>query len=93
MLGPDKKPLKTRSGENFTLKDLLDEACERGTAEVVRRAADPASPTHGLPADELARIGSAVGIAAVKYADLSGDLTKDYVFDLDRMIAFEGDTG
>jgi arginyl-tRNA synthetase len=93
VLGPDKKPLKTRSGENFTLKDLLDEACERGTAEVMRRAADPASPTHGLSQTELAKIGAAVGIAAVKYADLSGDLTKDYVFDLDRMIAFEGDTG
>jgi arginyl-tRNA synthetase len=93
VLGADKKPLKTRSGENFTLKDLLDEACERGTAEVMRRAADPASPTHGLPEAELRATGAAVGIAAVKYADLSGDLTKDYVFDLDRMIAFEGDTG
>ena len=93
VLGADKKPLKTRSGENFTLKDLLDEACERGTAEVTRRAADPNAPTHGLSPDELARIGAAVGIAAVKYADLSGDVTKDYVFDLDRMVAFEGDTG
>jgi arginyl-tRNA synthetase len=93
VLGADKKPLKTRSGENFTLKDLLDEACERGTAEVARRAADPNAPTHGLPVADLAAIGAAVGIAAVKYADLSGDVTKDYVFDLDRMVAFEGDTG
>ena len=93
VLGPDKKPLKTRSGENFTLKDLLDEACERGATEVMRRAADPNAPTHGLAESELRAIGAAVGIAAVKYADLSGDLTKDYVFDLDRMIAFEGDTG
>ena len=93
VLGADKKPLKTRSGENFTLKDLLDEACERGAAEVMRRAADPNAPTHGLAESELRAIGAAVGIAAVKYADLSGDLTKDYVFDLDRMVAFEGDTG
>jgi arginyl-tRNA synthetase len=93
VLGADKKPLKTRSGENFTLKDLLDEACERGAAEVMRRAADPNAPTHGISEGELRAIGAAVGIAAVKYADLSGDLTKDYVFDLDRMIAFEGDTG
>jgi arginyl-tRNA synthetase len=93
VLGADKKPLKTRSGENFTLKDLLDEACERGAAEVMRRAADPSAPTHGMPETELRAIGAAVGIAAVKYADLSGDLTKDYVFDLDRMVAFEGDTG
>ena len=93
VLGADKKPLKTRSGENFTLKDLLDEACERGATEVMRRAADPNAPTHGLAESELRAIGAAVGIAAVKYADLSGDLTKDYVFDLDRMVAFEGDTG
>ncbi|MFO0827900.1 MAG: arginine--tRNA ligase [Phycisphaerales bacterium] len=93
VLGKDKRPLKTRSGENFTLKELLDEAVERGTAEVTRRSADPNAPTHGMPASELAAIGDAVGIAAVKYADLSSEVTRDYVFDLDRMIAFEGDTG
>lgn len=93
VLGKDKRPLKTRSGENFTLIELLDEAVERGTAEVLRRAQDPNAPTHALPQRELAEIGSAVGIAAVKYADLSSEVTRDYVFDLDRMIAFEGDTG
>jgi arginyl-tRNA synthetase len=93
VLGKDKRPLKTRSGENFTLTELLDEAVERGTAEVTRRSADPSAPTHGLAATELAAIGRAVGIAAVKWADLSNDVTRDYVFDLDRMIAFEGDTG
>jgi arginyl-tRNA synthetase len=93
VLGKDKRPLKTRSGENFTLKALLDEAIERGVQQVRRRAAEPDAPTHGLPDAELLAIGAAVGIGAVKYADLSGDPVKDYVFDLDRMIAFEGDTG
>jgi arginyl-tRNA synthetase len=93
VLGRDKRPLKTRSGENFTLIELLEEASERGTAEVTKRAADPNAPTHGISAAELAAIGQSVGIAAVKYADLSGDVMRDYVFDLDRMIAFEGDTG
>ena len=93
VLGADKRPLKTRSGENFTLKALLDEAVERGTFEVRRRAEDPQAPTHGMADAELARIGRAVGIAAVKYADLSSDISRDYVFDLDRMISFEGDTG
>ncbi len=93
VLGKDKRPLKTRSGENFTLIELLDEASERGTTEVTRRAEDPNAPTHGMSPAELAAIGRAVGIAAVKYADLSGDVMRDYVFDLDRMIAFEGDTG
>ena len=93
VLGADKRPLKTRSGENFTLKALLDEAVERGTLEVRRRAEDPQAPTHGMSDADLVRIGRAVGIAAVKYADLSSDIARDYVFDLDRMISFEGDTG
>jgi arginyl-tRNA synthetase len=93
VLGPDKKPLKTRSGENFTLKALLDEAIERGTHEVRSRSTDPNAPTAGMSDAELASIGRAVGIAAVKYADLGSDVTRDYVFDLDRMVSFEGDTG
>ncbi len=93
VLGPDKTPLKTRSGENVTLKSLLDEACQRGADEVRRRAADPKAPTHGLTDDELAQIGRAVGIGAIKYADLSTDLVRDYVFDMNRMITFEGNTG
>ena len=93
VLGADKKPLKTRSGANFKLMDLLQAAVDRGVEAVTSRAADPKAPTHGLPADELEAIGRAVGIAAIKYADLSGDSARDYVFDLDRMIAFEGDTG
>ena len=93
VLGEDRKPLKTRSGQNVTLRSLLDEACERGTTEVVARAADPAAPTHDLSETELHAIGRAVGIGAIKYADLSNDLVRDYVFDMDRMIAFEGDTG
>ncbi|MFM8785294.1 MAG: arginine--tRNA ligase, partial [Phycisphaerales bacterium] len=93
VLGADKKPLKTRSGENFTLKALLDEAIERGTREVRARSANPDAPTAGMSDADLAAIGRAVGIAAVKYADLGADVTRDYVFDLDRMVCFEGDTG
>ncbi|MHC5022770.1 MAG: arginine--tRNA ligase [Planctomycetota bacterium] len=93
VLGPDKKPLKTRSGENVTLMSLLEAAVRRGTAEVRARAAAPDAPTHGLPETDIRDIGRAVGIAAVKFADLSSDLVRDYVFDMDRMIAFEGHTG
>ncbi|MDA0803188.1 MAG: arginine--tRNA ligase [Planctomycetota bacterium] len=93
VLGADRKPLKTRSGENFTLKALLDEACARGRREVHARAAEATSPTHGWPTAELDATGDAVGIAAIKYADLSADVTRDYIFDLDRMVAFDGDTG
>ncbi|MDP7029663.1 MAG: arginine--tRNA ligase [Phycisphaerales bacterium] len=93
VLGPDKKPLKTRSGDNVTLASLLKEAIDRGTREVRRRAEDPKSPTHELSDEQLNDIGRSVGIGAVKYADLANDLVRDYVFDLDRMVAFEGDTG
>ena len=93
VLGPDRRPFKTRSGDSVTLKSLLLEAIERGTNEVRGRAQDPDAPTHGLPDAELRRIGKAVGIGAVKYADLSSDLVRDYVFNFDRMITFEGNTG
>ncbi len=93
VLGADKRPLKTRSGENFTLKALLDEAVARGRHEVRSRAAVPDAPTSGMSSAELDAIGEAVGIAAIKYADLSSDVGRDYVFDLDRMVSFEGDTG
>ena len=93
VLGPDRKPLKTRSGETVTLASLLHEAITRGQTEVRQRAEDPHAPTHELSTKELDTIGRSVGIGAVKYADLANDLVRDYVFDLDRMVAFEGDTG
>jgi arginyl-tRNA synthetase len=86
VLGPDGKPLKTRSGENVRLGDLLDEAVDRARTVVDQRSG---AMTEG----ERAAIAEAVGIAAVKYADLSTERSKDYVFDFDRMLAFEGNTG
>lgn len=85
MLGKDGKPFKTRSGDTIKLNDLLDEATER--AEVLIRSKNP-----DLSAEELSDIVDAVGIGAVKYADLSKNRTTDYVFDWDNMLAFEGNT-
>jgi len=93
VLGEDKRPLKTRSGSNVTLVSLLNEAIQRGTSEVIKRSEDPNAPTHGMSTSELADIGRQIGIGAIKYADLSNDLVRDYVFDVDRMVAFEGNTG
>lgn len=84
--GTDGKPLKTRSGENIKLRDLLIEAIERAGAIV--RAKNP-----DLPAEEQQAVARAIGIGSVKYADLSTHLVKDYVFAWDRMLAFEGNTG
>jgi len=93
VLGTVRKPLKTRSGVNVSVAALHTESTDLATAEMRPRAADPKAPTHGLDDDTLTAIGRAVGIGAVKYADLSSDLVRDYVFNLDRMIAFEGNTG
>ena len=64
---------------------MVDEAIERATASVREKNPD-------LPADEQIDIGRMVGTGALKYADLSTDRIKDYVFDWDRMLAFEGNT-
>ena len=86
VLGPDRKMFKTRSGETVKLVTLLDEAIERADEILEERSRD---------LDPTARLALAVQIAraAVKYADLSTDRERDYIFDLDRMVAFEGDTG
>jgi arginyl-tRNA synthetase len=85
VLGTDRKMLRTRSGESIKLHDLLTEAAERGTAQVTEKSPE-------LPVEEQARVGRMIGIGAIKYADLSTDRTKDYVFDWERMLSFDGNT-
>ncbi|TDO50863.1 arginyl-tRNA synthetase [Kribbella sp. VKM Ac-2527] len=82
VLGPNGKPFKTRDGGTVYLVTLLDEAVARAAALLADRP--------GLDQDTVAR---AVGIGAIKYADLSNDRSNDYVFDLDRMVAMTGNTG
>ena len=91
VLGPDGKPLKTRSGENVKLADLLEEAVERARRLVEENEADPAR-SRGFDDAEIREIAEAVGIGAVKYADLSQNRASDYVFSFDRMLAMEGNT-
>ena len=86
VLGENGRPLKTRSGENIKLADLLDEAVARAAAAVAEKNPE-------LPTDEQRRVAEAVGVGAMKYIDLSSDRIKDYVFSFDRMLAFEGNTG
>ncbi len=85
VLGKDGKPFKTRAGETVRLVDLLDEAVGRA-ADVVREKA------RDLTEEEIAERAAQVGIGAIKYADLSNSMTRDYVFDLDRMVSLNGDT-
>jgi arginyl-tRNA synthetase len=85
VLGADRKMYRTRAGGSIRLVDLLDEAVERAARVVAEKAPD-------LGPAEAAAVSEAVGIGAVKYADLSNDRVKDYVFDWDRMLDFSGNT-
>lgn len=85
VLGEDRKMLRSRSGDSVKLVDLLDEAVERATAAVAEKNPD-------LDESARAEVAAAIGIGAVKYADLSTDRVRDYVFDWDRMLAFDGNT-
>jgi arginyl-tRNA synthetase len=85
VLGPDGKTLRSRSGDTIKLAELIDEAVARATAMIEEKNPDldPAART------EVARI---VGVGAIKYADLCNDRTKDYTFDWQRMLSFDGNT-
>jgi arginyl-tRNA synthetase len=85
MLGADRKMFRTRAGTAVKLADLIDEA-------VARAAAAVAAKNPELPPEEAAAVARSVGIGAVKYADLSTDRTRDYVFDWERMLSFDGNT-
>jgi arginyl-tRNA synthetase len=85
MLGADGRPFKTRSGDTVKLKDLLDEAEERAFAVVTEKNPE-------LPETQRRAIAHAVGIGAIKYADLSKDRVSDYVFSWESMLALDGNT-
>ncbi|XVQ10349.1 arginine--tRNA ligase [Spirillospora sp. CA-255316] len=88
VLGTDGKILRTRAGGTVKLVELLDEAVERAGVEFDKIQ-------HDTTFDEATRaaIVEAVGMGAVKYADLSVARDSEYIFDFDRMIAFRGNTG
>lgn len=89
VLGEDNRPFKTRAGDTVGLEALLDEGVERALGVVT--AADQERGT-GMPAEERQRIAEAVGIGAIKYADLSQNRTTDYVFSFDKMLELKGNT-
>jgi arginyl-tRNA synthetase len=85
VLGPDGKMFKTRAGQAVRLVDLLDGAVDRARAVVAQKNPE-------LDVETREGVARTIGIGAVKYADLSSDRVKGYVFDYDRMLAFEGNT-
>jgi len=85
VLGEDRKLMKTRSGENVPLRQLLEEACIRA-----RKIVEEKNP--GLTDAEKIDIARTIGIGAVKYADLSQYRMTDYIFSWDKMLALQGNT-
>ncbi len=87
--GEDGKKLKTRSGDTVRLRDLLDEAVERAEADLRRRLKE-----EERKEDEsfIKHVSGTVGLAAVKYADLSQNRITNYQFSFDRMLALQGNT-
>ncbi len=85
MNGKDGKPFKTREGGTMRLEDLI---------ELIRKAMlEKIADNRTVPPDEMEKTADIVGLAALKYGDLSNQASKDYVFDLDRFTSFEGNTG
>lgn len=87
--GEDGKKFKTRSGDTVRLKDLLDEAVSRARADLENRMqAEERQETETF----IQNFAEAVGIGAVKYADLSQNRTSNYIFSFDKMLALQGNT-
>src|SRR4026209_2212038 len=85
ILGEDRKLMKTRSGENVPLRELLEEACRRA-----RRIIEEKNPD--LSEAEKTDVAQKIGIGAVKYADLSQYRMTDYVFSWEKMLSLQGNT-
>ncbi|MGN0930020.1 MAG: arginine--tRNA ligase [Alphaproteobacteria bacterium] len=88
VLGMDAKPLKTRNGDNVSLMELITD-----TLQSARKKIDENEKTSSLSEDEKEKIANAVGISALKFADLINPRTSDYIFNLDKFVSFEGKTG
>ncbi len=83
ILGEDRKLMKTRSGDNVGLTDVLEEAVERAAAAIAEKNPD-------LTGDEAREVAEIVGIGSVKFAELSQNRLTDYVFSWDRMLSLQG---
>ena len=92
MLSKTGRPFKTRDGGTVKLKDLLDQAVARARQVIEGAGKEDAEGTRTLGAEQADIVAERVGLAAVKYFDLSHALSTDYKFDLDAMLAMEGNT-
>ncbi|MGC1275757.1 MAG: arginine--tRNA ligase [Planctomycetaceae bacterium] len=91
ILGDDRKPFKTRSGDTVGLESLLDEAVERAY-RIVSDGDDAKPDGSELPEEERRKIAEIVGLGGIKYADLKHNRESDYVFSWEKMLSTTGDT-
>ena len=89
VLGKDGRMLMSRAGEAVRLVEMIGEAVTRAEIVASAKASEASEPVDEAALKDIAH---AVGIGAIKYADLSSDRVKDYIFDLDRMVSFDGNT-
>jgi len=92
MLAASGRPFKTSEGDTIKLKDILDEAVARAREVIEQAASDKTRPERSFSENQINRIAERVGLAAVKYFDLSHSLSSDYRFDLNTMLNLEGNT-
>ncbi len=88
--GPDGKPFKTREGGVMRLETLISAINQKMTDKILENSAEKGEQADPASAEKTAKV---VGLAAIKYGDLSNQAQKDYIFDMDRFTSFEGDTG
>ncbi len=88
MNGKDGKPFKTRDGGTLKLRDFIDMVTDKARERLIENGL-----AEGYGEAETAVIAQKVGVAALKFADLSNPRTSDYIFDIDRFTSFEGKTG
>ena len=86
MNGKDGKPFKTRSGGVMKLQELIDDVYQRCYERMKENGAE-------MTEEELTDTAAKIGLAAIKYGDLSNEARKDYIFDIDKFTSFEGNTG
>jgi len=94
VLGADRKPFKTRDGGTVRLRDLIEEGVSRAKAMITEnREGAQLERVKAFSEEKINHIANAVGLAAIKYSDLSHNLASDYVFSWDKMLAMDGNTG
>ena len=96
VLGPDKQKFRSRSGKTEKLIDLINSAVKKVREKFREKIESDSSYSTAkkiaFSEEEIEKITEAIGIVNIKYSDLSSDRTRSYVFDLEKMVSFDGNS-